>query len=145
MSELRFKKLIPEAVLPSRANEGDAGLDLVAAESGLIEPNTQKIIDTGLMMAVPEGHAGLITPRSGNAAKSGITVTNSPGVIDAGYRGPVKVILRNTSLSREFIVKKGDRIAQLLIVPVSILEPVLVDDLDDDTERGAGGFGSSGS
>jgi len=139
---LRFKKLSPDAVLPSRANDTDAGLDLVAVENAMLEPSTQKMVDTGVAVEIPVGYAGFVTPRSGMAAKHGITITNAPGVIDAGYRGPLKVILHNTGY-KDLLIKKGDRIAQLLLVPVSVATPVFVDELSD-AERGEGGFGSSG-
>jgi dUTP pyrophosphatase len=136
-------RLRPDAVVPRRAYPGDAGLDLVACEEVVIEPGGRAVVGTGLAVAVPAGHAGLVVPRSGIAARHGISVVNGPGLIDPGYRGEVKVILLNTDRTEAFRVAAGDRLAQLVIVEVSALEPVEVAELDE-TERGAGGLGSSG-
>lgn len=143
MTHLQVKRLRPDAVVPRRAYPGDAGLDLVACEEVVIEPGGRAVVGTGLAVAVPAGHAGLVVPRSGIAARHGISVVNGPGLIDPGYRGEVKVILLNTDRAEPFRVEAGDRLAQLVIVEVSALEPVEVDELDE-TERGAGGLGSSG-
>lgn len=143
MKHLPVKRLRPDAVVPRRAYPGDAGLDLVACEEVVIEPGERAVVGTGLAVAVPAGHAGLVVPRSGIAARHGISVVNGPGLIDPGYRGEVKVILLNTDRTEPFRVAAGDRLAQLVIVEVSALEPVEVAELDA-TERGDGGLGSSG-
>lgn len=129
--------------LPHRAHPGDAGLDLASAEDLVIPAGGRALVDTGLAIALPPGTVGLVCPRSGLAARHGITVLNGPGVVDAGYRGPVKVALLNTDPSEDFTLRAGDRIAQLVVVP--FLAPVLeeVEDLDE-TSRAESGFGSSG-
>jgi dUTP pyrophosphatase len=142
-SELHVRLLDPAARLPSRANDGDAGLDLYAAEEATIEPGERAMVGCGIGIAVPPGCAGLVLPRSGNAARHGIALVNAPGLIDAGYRGEVRVLLLNTDREAPFAVEIGDRIAQLLVVPFAALEPVSVDELED-SSRGDGGFGSSG-
>lgn len=138
---LRIKKIHPDAVLPRYSRQGDAGLDLHAVENVIIPPQERKLIATGIAMAIPSGYAGLIWDRSGMAAKHGITTLG--GVIDSNYRGEWKVILHNLS-TEPFTVEKGMRIAQLLIQPVQKKEIVEVEELDEDTERGTEGFGSSG-
>lgn len=143
MTSLRFRRLDPRAVLPQRAHEGDAGLDLCALEAVHLEPGGRAQVRTGLAVAVPPGHAGLVLPRSGLAARHGIAVVNAPGLIDAGYRGELQVLLLNTDASTAFDAEPGDRIAQLVVVPVALPAVVEADDLDE-TERGSGGFGSSG-
>ena len=140
---LAFKRLNDAARLPSRAHEGDAGLDLYAAEAARLEPGARASVGTGVAVAIPDGHAGLVLPRSGLAARHGISVVNAPGLIDSGYRGEVRVLLLNTDRNEAFEVEVGDRIAQLLVTPYGTDEPVEVSDLDG-TGRGAGGFGSSG-
>ena len=140
---LRFKRLTDAARLPSRAHDGDAGLDLYAAEPARLEPGERASVGTGVAVAIPDGHAGLVLPRSGLAARHGISVVNAPGLVDSGYRGEVRVLLLNTDPSEPFDVEAGDRIAQLLITPFAAPPPIEVDDLDE-TTRGAGGFGSSG-
>lgn len=141
--ELRFRRLSEGAVLPSRANDGDAGLDLYAAESAHIGPGERWQVRTGLAVGIPPGHAGLVLPRSGLALKHGISLVNAPGLIDSGYRGEVGVLLLNNDPAEIFRIEPGDRIAQLLVVPFLELEPVEVEELPE-TERGEGGFGSSG-
>ncbi|HKH23201.1 MAG TPA: dUTP diphosphatase [Solirubrobacterales bacterium] len=141
--ELNFIKLGEHAILPTRAHDSDAGLDLYAAEAASIAPGGRVSVGTALAMAVPEGLAGLVLPRSGLALKSGVTLVNSPGLIDPGYRGEVRVLLLNTDRTREFHVKPGDRIAQLLLVPFASTRPLQAEALDEST-RGAGGFGSTG-
>lgn len=141
--ELRFQILNEAAILPSRAHSGDAGLDLHSAQSAHIGPGERWQISTGLAVEVPEGHAGFVLPRSGNALRYGISLVNAPGLIDAGYRGEIGVLLQNNDPAEIFRVKPGDRIAQIVVVPIATLEPVAVDALAD-SERGAGGFGSSG-
>jgi dUTP pyrophosphatase len=141
--ELRFAKLVPEARAPSRAHEGDAGLDLHAAEGVRLGPGERASVGTGIAVAVPEGQAGLVLPRSGLAAKHGIALVNAPGLIDPGYRGEVRVLLLNTDPSDPFEIAPGDRIAQLLLVPFAAVEAVEATELDE-TPRGLAGFGSSG-
>jgi dUTP pyrophosphatase len=136
------RRIRPDAVLPSRAYEGDAGLDLPAAEAIVLGPGERAVVGTGLSVAVPDGHAGFVQPRSGLAAKHGITIVNAPGLVDSGYRGEVKVVLLNTG-DEPFAVEPGMRIAQFVVLPVTAVEPVEVDELPD-TERGARGHGSSG-
>lgn len=141
--ELRVAKLKDEAVLPSRAHEGDAGLDLYACEAAHLGPGERWSIGTGVAVEVPEGHAGLVLPRSGLARDHGIALVNSPGLIDAGYRGEVRVLLLNTDPADTFKVGPGDRIGQLVVAPIALAEPVEVESLGD-SARGDGGFGSSG-
>ena len=143
MEELRFIKLSEKATMPTRAHDSDAGLDLYAAEKARIVPGARVSIGTGLAIAVPEGLAGLVLPRSGLALKHGVTLVNSPGLIDPGYRGEVRVVLLNTDQTIDFVCAPGDRIAQLLLVPIATASPLEADSLDTST-RGAGGFGSSG-
>ncbi|GAB4096295.1 dUTP diphosphatase [Brachybacterium horti] len=140
--ELRLR-LAEGAVAPVRALADDAGLDLSSAEDLTIAPGGRALVDTGLAVALPPGTVGLVCPRSGLASRHGVTVLNGPGVVDAGYRGPIKVALHNTDPAEPFALRRGDRIAQLVVVP--FLAPVLrtVEELDD-TERAASGFGSSG-
>jgi dUTP pyrophosphatase len=144
VTELAVRRLREEAVLPERAYPGDAGLDLVACERLVIEPGARALVGTGIAVAVPEGHAGLVVPRSGLAARHGIGIVNAPGLIDAGYRGEVRVVLVNTDRAESFTVEPGMRIAQLVVVPVYAMEPVEVEALPE-TERGLAGFGSSGT
>ncbi len=141
--ELRVAKLVPEAVLPSRAHEGDAGLDLYACESAHMGPGERWSVGTGVAVEIPEGHAGLVLPRSGLAKKHGIALVNAPGLIDSGYRGEIRVLLLNTDPAETFRVEPGDRIAQLVISPIALAEPVQVESLAE-SSRGDGGFGSSG-
>ena len=145
MTDLRVpvQKLRDDAVLPTRANHGDAGLDLTSCESVTIAPGGRAPVGTGLAVEIPSGHAGLVVPRSGLALHHGLTLVNTPGVIDAGYRGEVRVILLNTDREHSFTVEAGMRIAQLLVVPAPAAEVVEVAELTG-TERGADGFGSSG-
>jgi len=141
--ELRIAKLNPEAVLPTRAHPGDAGLDLCACEAAHIGPGERWSIGTGIALEIPDGHAGLVLPRSGLAKKHGIALVNAPGLIDSGYRGEVRVLLLNTDPAEIFRVEPGDRIAQLLITPIALPNPVEASALAD-SSRGEGGFGSSG-
>ena len=143
MSAIRFQRLDDRARLPARAHEGDAGLDLRALEGGVIEPGRRLRVGTGLAVALPEGSAGLVLPRSGLASRHGVTVANAPGLIDSGYRGELQVLLVNLDPSEAFRFEAGERIAQLLVVDVNTAEPALVASLDQ-TARGQGGFGSSG-
>jgi dUTP pyrophosphatase len=141
--ELRFQRLSEAAVAPSRAHEGDAGLDLYAAERAHLGPGERWGVGTGIAVEIPEGHAGLVLPRSGLAREHGIALVNSPGLIDSGYRGELRVLLLNTDPAEVFRVEPGDRIAQLLIAPIVTLEPLEVEGLAA-SARGDGGFGSSG-
>jgi dUTP pyrophosphatase len=141
--ELKFQILNDAAILPSRSHAGDAGLDLHSAQKAHIGPGERWQIATGLAVEIPEGHAGLVLPRSGNALRYGISLVNAPGLIDAGYRGEIGVLLQNNDPAEIFRVEPGDRIAQLVVVPFVVLEPVVASSLAE-SERGAGGFGSSG-
>jgi dUTP pyrophosphatase len=140
--ELRVRRLDPGVRLPRYAHPGDAGLDLVAARAVRLEPGARAVVPTGLAVGIPPGWVGLVHPRSGLARRHGVTVTNAPGTIDAGYRGEVQVLLVNLG-DEPVDLARGDRIAQLLLQPVGIATVVEVADLDD-TSRGAGGFGSTG-
>lgn len=131
------------AVLPSRAHGGDAGLDLYANEAAHIGPGERWSVGTGIALEIPAGHAGLVLPRSGLAREHGIALVNSPGLIDAGYRGEVRVLLLNTDPAETFRVEAGDRIAQLVLVPIALADPIEVEALSE-SPRGEGGFGSSG-
>ncbi len=137
-----MKRLHDGATLPTRAYDGDAGLDLSACERVELGPGERAVVSTGLAVAIPEGHAGLVLPRSGLAVRHGIGKVNAPGLIDAGYRGELKVVLLNTDRSERFVVEPGMRIAQLVVVPVTLPEPKEVDELPG-SERGERGFGSS--
>jgi dUTP pyrophosphatase len=140
--ELPIQKLRDDAVVPTRAYAGDAGLDLSACERVELAPGERALVGTGLAIAIPAGHAGFVQPRSGLAAKHGITIVNTPGLVDSGYRGELKVILHNTDPREPFVVEPGMRIAQLLIIEIPGVEPVEVDALPG-SERGERGFGSS--
>jgi dUTP pyrophosphatase len=140
--ELRVRRLDPGVPLPRYAHPGDAGLDLVAARDVRLEPGARAVVPTGLAVGIPPGWVGLVHPRSGLARRHGVTVTNAPGTIDAGYRGEVQVLLVNLG-DDPVDLARGDRIAQLLLQPVGSATVVEVVDLDD-TQRGAGGFGSTG-
>jgi dUTP pyrophosphatase len=140
--ELPIRRLREDAVVPERAYAGDAGLDLSACERVELPPGERAMVGTGLAVAIPEGYAGYVQPRSGLAARHGITIVNTPGLVDSGYRGELRVILLNTDARETFVVEPGMRIAQLVIVPVPGVEPVVVDELPD-SERGVRGFGSS--
>jgi dUTP pyrophosphatase len=131
-------------MLPSRAHPGDAGLDLHAAEAARLGPGERASVGTGLAVEIPDGHAGLVLPRSGLAMRHGIALVNAPGLIDPGYRGEIRVLLLNTDRDEAFSVEPGERIAQLLITPLALLVPSAVETLST-SERGEGGFGSSGS
>ena len=144
MTPLEVTRLHADAVLPTRAYPGDAGLDLVACERVELAPGARATVATGIAIAIPPGHAGLVLPRSGLAARHGVSVVNAPGLIDEGYRGEVKVILLNTDAAEPFVVEPGMRIAQLVVVRVPELELHEVAELAV-SERGGDGFGSSGS
>lgn len=141
--KLEFARLHLEAKAPTRAHHDDAGYDLCSAEAASIGPGERANVGTGVAVAIPGGHAGLVLPRSGLAARHGISLVNAPGLIDAGYRGEVRVLLLNTDREAAFEIAPGDRIAQLVIVRHEAPELVELDTLDD-TVRGAGGFGSTG-
>jgi dUTP pyrophosphatase len=143
LGELRFVKLSEKATLPTRAHDNDAGLDLYAAESARLSPGARVSVGTGLAVQIPDRAGGLVLPRSGLALKHGVTLVNSPGLIDPGYRGEVRVLLLNTDRNLEFQISPGDRIAQLLLVPVAHATPLQAEALDEST-RGEGGFGSTG-
>ena len=139
---ISLQMLDKELPTPERAHDGDAGLDLFARHPVILEPGERRVVDTGVAVAIPPGYAGLMIPRSGLAARRGITVVNAPGLIDAGYRGELRVILLNQGAERVEI-RRGDRVVQLVIVPVVTPGVEVVDELDE-TSRGAGGLGSSG-
>jgi dUTP pyrophosphatase len=141
---LRVRRLDAGARLPSRAYPGDAGLDLYALEEVVLEPGARASVRTGIAVEIPDGQAGLVLPRSGLAARHGIALVNAPGLIDAGYRGEIRVLLLNTDRRELFTVQSGERIAQLVLVRIETPEVVEVHQLAL-SERGAGGFGSSGS
>jgi dUTP pyrophosphatase len=138
-----FQRLTEAARAPARANEHDAGWDLRAAEAVTIGPGERASVGTGIALAIPEGHAGLVLPRSGLAARHGIALVNAPGLIDAGYRGEVRVLLLNTDRAEAFAIAAGDRIAQLVITELPEVEFAEADSLTE-TARGTGGFGSTG-
>jgi dUTP diphosphatase len=141
--KLPVAKLTEGALLPTRAHDGDAGLDLYACEAAHIGPGERWSVGTGIAVEIPAGHAGLVLPRSGLAREHGIGLANSPGLIDAGYRGEVRVLLLNNDPAETFRVDPGDRIAQLVLTPIALAEPVEAVALAD-SARGEGGFGSSG-
>jgi len=140
---LEYRLLSETARPPVRAHDGDAGMDLHADESAHLDPGERASVGTGVAVAIPDGHAGFVVPRSGLAADHGITLVNTPGLIDAGYRGELRVLLMNTDRVRAFKVTPGDRIAQLVLVRVETPEPAEVGELSE-TARGDGGFGSTG-
>jgi dUTP pyrophosphatase len=140
--ELPIQRLRPEAVVPARAYSGDAGLDLSACARVELAPRERALVPTGLAVAIPEGYAGFVQPRSGLAARHGISIVNTPGLVDSGYRGELLVNLVNTDEQEAFVVEPGMRIAQLVILPIPELELVEVDELPE-SERGVRGFGSS--
>ena len=143
MIELPVRRLRPDAVLPSRAYGGDAGLDLAACDRFVLGPGERATVGTGVAFALPDGYAGFVQPRSGLASRHGITIVNSPGLVDSGYRGEVKVVLLNTDRDHAFTVEPGMRIAQLVVLAVPAVGPVEVARLPP-SERGARGHGSSG-
>ncbi len=142
MIHLPVVRLRAEAILPRSAYPGDAGLDLSACERVELRPGERAAISTGIAVALPAGYAGFVQPRSGLAADNGITIVNAPGLIDSGYRGEVKVVLLNTDRNETFVAEIGDRIAQLVVLPVPVVEAIEVQELPEST-RGARGFGSS--
>ena len=142
MIELAFQRLRKEAIVPVRAYPGDAGLDLAACERVELGPGERAVVGTGLAVAIPEGYAGFVQPRSGLASRHGISVVNAPGLIDSGYRGEVRVVLLNTDRAETFVVEPGMRIAQLVVLEVPQLELVETEKMPE-SERGVRGFGSS--
>jgi dUTP pyrophosphatase len=142
MIELPIRRLRPDAVVPARAYSGDAGLDLSSCERVELAPGELALVPTGLAVAIPEGYGGFVQPRSGLATKHGISIVNTPGLVDSGYRGELLVNLVNTDKHEAFVVEPGMRIAQLVILPIPDLELVEVDELPE-SERGVRGFGSS--
>ena len=144
MIDVSIRRLRPDAHLPDQAYEGDAGMDLAACEAVTIEPGERAVVPTGLAIEIPDGYAGFVQPRSGLAVRHGIGIVNSPGLIDSGYRGEIRVVLINTDREQRFTVEPGMRIAQLVIVPVAAARLVEVDELAG-SERGSRGFGSSSS
>jgi dUTP pyrophosphatase len=143
MVTINYKILDERVTAPSYAHAGDAGLDLRSTENLTIKPGQRCIVSTGVSFEIPEGFAGLVIPRSGLAAKHGISIVNAPGLIDSGYRGEIKVILLNTSKDEAFEIQQNDRIAQIMFVPFCSVNLNLVDELSE-SERNLGGFGSSG-
>lgn len=144
MLNVNVKRLDPTVELPAYAYEGDAGLDLRANESVDIAPFERVLIPTALAISIPDGYAGFVQPRSGMALKRGLTIANTPGLIDAHYRGELKVIAVNLDSQQTIHIERGERIAQLVIQQVPVVHLTEVDELDE-TDRGSGGFGSSGS
>ena len=142
MTELLVRRLHPDAQIPAGAYDGDAGLDLASVEEVVLGPGERHTVATGLAVAIPAGHAGFVQPRSGLASRRGITVVNSPGLIDEGYRGELKVVLLNTDPDAPFHIRPGDRIAQLVVLAVPRITVTEADDLPP-SERAERGFGSS--
>jgi dUTP pyrophosphatase len=141
---LKLVKIRPEAIIPSYAHNIDAGADLYACEDVTIYPGERHAVRTGIAIDIPAGYAGLIHPRSGLAAGKGLTVLNAPGTIDPGFHGEIKVIIYNADVYLPAEIKKGDRIAQLILQKVEYVDFEIVDEFTNDTERGTAGFGSSG-
>ena len=144
MIDVSIRRLRPDAHLPEQAYEGDAGMDLAACEAVTIEPGERAVVPTGLAIEIPDGYAGFVQPRSGLAVRHGIGIVNTPGLIDSGYRGEIRVVLINTDREQRFTVEPGMRIAQHVIVPVAAARLVEVDELAA-SDRGSRGFGSSSS
>lgn len=142
MIDLQVVRLRPEAMVPVRAYDGDAGLDLAACERVEIRPGERAVVPTGIALALPDGYAGFVQPRSGLAARAGITIVNAPGLIDSGYRGEIRVVLLNTDQRETFVAEAGDRIAQLVVLPVPAVAVSEVAALPE-SQRGERGFGSS--
>jgi dUTP pyrophosphatase len=142
MIQLPVRRLREDAIMPERAYAGDAGVDLAACERHELGPGERTVVPTGLAVAIPRGYAGFVQPRSGLAAKHGITIVNTPGLVDSGYRGELQVVLLNTDRKQPFVVEPGMRIAQLVVLPVPEVELAEVEELPE-SERGLRGFGSS--
>jgi len=143
LGQIRIKRLDPQLPLPQRAHPGDAGADLYAAEDITLAPGARALVKTGIALALPPGTVGLIHPRSGLAAKHGLSIVNTPGTVDAGYRGEIKVCLLNTDAEVPIEITRGMRIAQLVVQRVELADFAEVEELDD-TDRGEGGYGSTG-
>ena len=141
--KLPVKRLDPDLPIPGYARAGDAGLDLLAAEDVEIAPGQRTAIPTGIAVAIPEGYAAFVHARSGRALREGLALVNAPGLIDSGYRGEIRVIVVNLDLAEPIHIKRGDKIAQLVIQPVAVAELVEMDELPE-SQRGEGGFGSTG-
>jgi dUTP pyrophosphatase len=141
--QLPIRRLQPRARLPARAHDGDAGLDLYAVEPVTLAPGERAIVGTGIAVEIPPGHAGMVLPRSGLAARHGIALVNAPGLIDSGYRGEIRVLLLNTDRATAFDVEPGDRIAQLVVTPFTAAEPIEAVELGA-SARAGDGFGSTG-
>ena len=144
VTQLLVKRLDPDAPVLARAHPGDAGLDLRSAVDVDVKPGERTLVPTGIAIAIPEGHAGLVLPRSGLASRHGLTMANAPGLIDAGYRGEVICAVVNLDRDNAVTIRRGDRIAQLVLIAVPDIEPAVVDELPP-TTRGEGGFGSTGT
>jgi dUTP pyrophosphatase len=142
MTELLVRRLHPDAAIPAAAYDGDAGLDLASVEEAELAPGERRTVATGIAVAIPPGHAGFVQPRSGLAARHGISVVNSPGLIDSGYRGEIRVVLLNTDRTETFRIEPGDRIAQLVVLALPQLRIAVTDELPG-SERAHRGFGSS--
>lgn len=140
---VRIKRLVDDAIVPQRAHHDDAGVDLATIEDVVLQPGERKLVGTGIAIGLPAGTVGLVHPRSGLAFKKGLSIVNAPGTVDAGYRGEIKVCLINLDPAEPIEIKKGDRIAQLVVQKVELSPMIEVDELDD-TARGAKGHGSSG-
>ena len=141
--KIKLKKLDRTLTIPKQAHDGDAGYDLISAIDATIRPGERLLVPTGIALQIPSGYGGFVQPRSGLAIKQGIGLVNSPGLIDSSYRGEIKVIMINLDKKKEFSIKRGDKIAQLVVQKVIEFQFEEVDELDD-SDRGAGGFGSSG-
>ena len=141
---IKFKKLHPDAIIPDYAHKGDAGMDLYSIQDDIIEPLTWKLIPTGLSCELPEGTEGQVRSKSGIALKNGVFVLNSPGTVDENYRGEIGVILYNLNTTSQFVIKKGQKIAQYVIANVEYVNALEVEEISSTTDRGEGGFGSSG-
>ena len=144
MIEVAVQRLRDDAVVPTQAYRGDAGLDLSTCERVVIAPGERAVVGTGVAVAIPEGHAGLVLPRSGLASKQGLTLANAPGLIDAGYRGEVICSVVNLDRDEAVEIRAGDRIAQLVVIAVPPVAPTWAEDLPE-SKRGEGGFGSTGT
>ena len=141
--EIPLQRLDAELPIPTHAHPGDGGVDLHARESLRLEAGERAVVPTGIAVAIPDGFAGLVVPRSGLAARNGISVVNGPGLVDSGYRGEIKVVLVNLS-GEVFEIVRGDRVAQFVVIPVAVQEFVAVEELPE-SRRGSGGFGSTGA
>ncbi len=144
MTTLQIRRLDASIALPAYQHDGDAGLDLCAAQDASIAPGERAVIGTGIAVAIPDGFVGLVVPRSGLAVRAGLSMVNTPGIVDSGYRGEVKIALINHDLREAIVIARGERIAQLVITPVASVTIEEVDELST-TVRGEGGFGSTGT